>query len=346
MTQQNLATLSRIKEALQSVDVKKRFEDMLGARASQFVSSLTNCVSQSKALAECSPNSIISSALVAASFDLPIDPNLGFAALVPYNSKTGKHAQFQMMAKGFIQLAIRSGQYEGMNYAEIYEDELKKYNPITKEIEFNDTFRADSQRSKGEFQKIVGYYAWFRLKTGYSQSLYMPIDEIRVHAKKYSMSYRYDLANNTKSSRWSTDFDVMAKKTVIKLMLSKWGILSIDIQRAISDDQRVFETESGSYADNEKDVIDVAAVENPFPEEQAQIEQQPTPASIPLTDPVPQYGQTQEPAPQQMDFVGQPEPTKQATCYACNAKIDDAVKRFSEKKWGKPLCRKCQEFQA
>ena len=145
----------RVKQLLSNTEVKTRFEEMLGKKAAQFMSSIVNAVATNSGLQVCDPKSIMSAAFVAASFDLPIDSNLGFSAIVPYNA----NAQFQMMYKGFIQLAIRSGQYSTMNYAEVYEDELKYYNPITKEVVFVDPLPIDGQRSRAEFDKIVGYYS-------------------------------------------------------------------------------------------------------------------------------------------------------------------------------------------
>ena len=218
-------------------------------------------------LKKCSANSIMSAAFVAATYDLPIDSNLGFSAIVPYNEsvynqQTGQYdkiprAQFQMMYKGFIQLAIRSGYYEKMNYAVVYEDELKRYNPITGEIEFVTDFLQCTQRDAGDESKVVGYYAWFRLKTGFSQELFMSKAAVDNHAKKYSQAYRYDINKNKKSSKWTTDFEAMALKTVIKLLLSKWGILSVDMQRAIQDDQKVYDEDgNGGYGDNQPDAIE------------------------------------------------------------------------------------------
>lgn len=171
-------------------------------------------------------------------------------------------AQFQMMYKGYIQLAIRSGEYEKMNCAEVYADELVSYNPITGECRFVDDFSACKFRNEGKTDKIIGYYAWFRLRSGFTKELYMSKAEINNHAQKYSQSYRYDINDGKQSSRWSTDFDAMAKKTVIKLLLSKWGILSVEMQKAIEDDQKVYEVDSTEqYSDNQPDV---AEAENPF----------------------------------------------------------------------------------
>lgn len=269
--------VSQIKGMLGEENIKARFEEVLGKKAPQFMASIVNTVSASTQLKQCQPNSIMAAAFIAASFDLPIDSNLGFAALVPYDKNfkdpvTGKwrkvkQAQFQMMYKGFIQLAIRTGEYEKMNCSAVYQDEIIDYNPITGECQFVTDFSVCQQRSNGNTDKIVGYYSWFRLRSGFTKELYMSKSEVLNHAKKYSQSYRYDLNDNKSSSKWSTDFDAMALKTVIKLLLSKWGILSVEMQRAISDDQKTFD-ENGSedYGDNQPDVIDA---EDPF----AQIEQ-------------------------------------------------------------------------
>jgi len=217
------------------------------------MTSITNAVGSNAALQKCEANSILSSALVAATYDLPIDSNLGFSALVPYwdsSTKTFK-AQFQMMYKGFVQLAIRSGLYADMNVSEVYEDELLSYNPIMGLVEFVADFSKCTQRKEGKTDKIVGYYAWFKLLTGFGKGLYMTVDECKNHAAQYSTSYKKDLEKNSSKSKWSTDFDAMAKKTVLKLLLSRWGVLSVDMQRAIVDDQKIFdENGNESYLDN------------------------------------------------------------------------------------------------
>lgn len=270
--QKPVPVVNQVKAMLSQDNIKEKFTEVLGHKAPQFMASITNAVSGSSQLKKCPANSIIGAAFVAATYDLPIDSNLGFAAIVPYNESVYDQqrrewvkvpkAQFQMMYKGFIQLAIRSGYYEKMNYAVVYEDELVSYNPITGEVEFTRDFNACTQRMNGEYEKVVGYYAWFRLKTGFSQELFMTKSAVDNHAKKYSQAYRYDLNNNKKSSKWTTDFEAMALKTVIKLLLSKWGILSVDMQRAIQDDQKVYDEDGeGSYGDNQPDMI---PAEDPF----------------------------------------------------------------------------------
>lgn len=278
---QQISVAAQVKGILSQENVKKKFTEVLGQKAPQFMASITNTVSGSAQLKKCPANSIIGAAFVAATYDLPIDSNLGFAAIVPYNEsiynqQTRQYdkvprAQFQMMYKGFIQLAIRSGYYEKMNYAVVYEDELQSYNPITGEIKFVEDFSNCTQRDAGDDSHVAGYYAWFRLKTGYSQELYMSKKAVDNHARKYSQAYRYDLNKGKKSSKWTTDFEAMALKTVIKLLLSKWGILSVDMQRAIQDDQKTFDGEgSGGYGDNKQDIIEA---QDPFQAEQPEEEE-------------------------------------------------------------------------
>jgi recombinase, phage recT family len=246
----NNDALAEVKKLMKTDDVKSRFSMALGGKAPQFMISIINAVANNGRLKHCNPNSIMAAAMVAASIDLPVDSNLGFSALVPYNDI----CQFQMMYKGYIQLAIRTGAYEKMNCAEVYADELEMYNPITGECIFTENFSSCKDRKNKDFNKVVGYYAWFRLKSGFVKELYMSKAEITEHAKKYSSAYRKDLYERTKLSQWSINFDTMAKKTVLKLLLSRWGVLSVSMQRAIEADQKTFDANgNGSYGDNQPD---------------------------------------------------------------------------------------------
>lgn len=252
--------LQTIKQYISAENVRENFQKVLGAKAPQFLASLLSACTSNKALGECQPGSVIAAAYIAASLDLPIDSNLGFSAIVPY----GKQAQFQMMYKGYIQLAIRTGLYTNMNCSEVYEDELECYNPITGECTFAD-FKSTEQRAKGESDKVIGYYAWFKMANGFTKSFYMTTQELTEHAKKYSASYRAG-----RTSRWSTDFSAMAKKTVIKLLLSKWGALSIEMQKAIADDQKVYnEGGEGEYSDNKQEQ---EAIIDPFTETKEEVQ--------------------------------------------------------------------------
>lgn len=261
-----LTTIETVQVYFTQENVRSKFNEVLSEKAPQFMTSVVNAIRGNNALQKCEPQSIISSALVAATYDLPIDSNLGFAALVPY----GQKAQFQMMYKGFVQLAIRSGVYEDMNVSEVYEDELLSYNPITGEVELVTDFTQCTQRKEGKTDKIVGYFAWFRLLTGFRKGLYMTTDECRNHAQKYSASYKQDLKKGWTSSKWTTDFDAMAKKTVLKLLLSRWGVLSIEMQRAIQDDQKIFDADGGEYTDNPETKEIVEAVD-PFAQTESEV---------------------------------------------------------------------------
>lgn len=241
-----------VKGLLSNVNYKKRFEELLGKKAAGFISSIVN-ISNTPGLIGVDPKSIISGAVVAASMDLAIDPNLGFAYIVPYNDKKkGKVAQFQMGYKGFIQLAMRSGQYKTINATEVYEGDIKKINKLSGEIELND------ENTKTD--KVIGYLAYFRLINGFEKTLYMTTEEMEKHAKRYSQTYKSTNDYVVKNSKWSTDFDAMAIKTVIKLLLSKYGVLSIEMQTAIQADQGIINnsvadggeinSESIEYADN------------------------------------------------------------------------------------------------
>lgn len=168
-----LSVAAQVKSMISQDAVKKKFTEVLGQKAPQFLASITNVVAGSAQLKKCPATTIMSAAFVAATYDLPIDSNLGFAAIVPYNNNKynqqtrqwEKHpeAQFQMMYKGFIQLAIRSGYYEKMNCSVVYKDELVSYNPITGEVEFVTDFSKCTQRAEGKSENIAGYYAWLTI---------------------------------------------------------------------------------------------------------------------------------------------------------------------------------------
>lgn len=240
--------LTTLKGYLNNDTVKKRFQESLGdkTKSNAFISSVLTTVTNSNYLQKATPESIMNSALIAASLDLPIDQNLGFAAIVPY----GKEAQFQIMYRGFIQLAIRTGQYKKMHVTEVYADEIDYYNPITGELDFKH-HSVYAMRDGQKEEDVCGFYASFVLNSGFEKSIYIPRSIMLAHAKKYSKMYQSDLNYKKKSSKWSTDFVAMGKKTAIKQLLSKWGILSTDMQKAVTSDQKVYgDNQEGAYADN------------------------------------------------------------------------------------------------
>lgn len=217
--------------------VSTRLNDLLGKRAPQFVTSLVAAANANKALNGCKAESVISAALIAASMDLPINQNLGFAYLIPYKNKDGEVCQFQMSYKGFIQLAQRSGFYKTINASEVKEGEIVNFDRLSGEIEF----KWIEDQAKREKASTVGFVAYFKLLNGFEKSLYMTTEELNKHAKKYSKNFaKYG------SGLWSDDFDSMAKKTVLKLLISKYGPLNTQLQKAIQEDQTV----DGEYEDN------------------------------------------------------------------------------------------------
>jgi len=229
-----------LRSLLSQDNVKAKFEAILKDRAAGFTANLAVMVSNSAALAKCDPMTIVSAAVVSASLDLPLDPNMGFAYVIPY----GASAQFQIGYKGFIQLAMRSGQYKTINVTEIYDGELTAENRVTGEYSFD--FAA--KRS----DKVIGYAAYFKLINGFEKTVYWPIEKIDKHGKRFSQTYKKGFG------LWSDDFDSMAKKTVLKNLISKWGILSIEMQRAAKFDQGVvkdYETEEVEYSDNDNESV-------------------------------------------------------------------------------------------
>lgn len=238
--------MKRFNAAIASVEMQSYLASVLGEKKSSFVNNVVALVSNSSSLQQCAPLSVIYAGMKATALDLPLDPNLGFAYVIPYNNnKAGTvEAQFQIGYKGIIQLAIRSGMFSDLNVTDVREGEIKSRDILSGKISAQ---FADNRESL----PIIGYVAYFRLTTGFEHMLYMTKAEVEAHAKTYSQTYRskYDGVRN--SSKWSTDFDAMARKTVLKLLLSRWAPLSIEMKQAIQYDQAVFnEKGDSSYADN------------------------------------------------------------------------------------------------
>jgi recombination protein RecT len=201
-------------------------------------------VQTNPSLAECTNKSLLNAALLGQSLDLPQSPQLGMFYMIPYdNKKTGvKEAQFQISYKGLIQLAIRSGQYKKLHVTDIREGELKYYNAITDEY----TFTPETDMAKRINLKVIGYYAYFELVNGYKKDIYWSREQMEEHAKKYSVSYRKGW-----DSVWKSDFDRMAFKTLIKQLLSRYGVMSVEMSKAVVNDQAVLEEENDpKYVDN------------------------------------------------------------------------------------------------
>jgi len=224
---------------LQQENVKTRFEQVLGKRANAFMSSIISAVSQNKSLQDCEAGSIVAAGAIAATLDLPINPSLGMAHIVPYKVKGVAVAQFQIGWKGFVQLAMRSGQYKTLNAAIIHEGQIVKNNSFTGEMEFQEEKTSD---------KVAGYLLYFRLSNGFEKYFYMTKDQCEAHGRRYSRSYQAGFGP------WKDDFDVMAMKTVVKMGLSKYGILSVEMQTAFVADQALVDDKGNfKYVDNDDD---------------------------------------------------------------------------------------------
>lgn len=241
---------------LRNPTVVARTEALLKEDAGKFTAGLLAAVNTNPTLAQCTPVTVYNAALTAAALKLPINSSLGFAYLVPYHNnkkvvgEDGKErwvktweAQFQMGYRGFIQLAQRSGQYKRIAAAPIYEGQLIDEDPLN-----GYTFDWKAKES----DKVIGYVCRFELLNGFTNDLYMTAEEMEAHGAKYSQSYKSDKQYKNNKSLWSTDFHTMALKTVLKLNISKWGPMSVDMQKAVESDQAVIrEDGTPDYIDGE-----------------------------------------------------------------------------------------------
>ena len=239
-----------IKAFLQLPATQKKIQELVDKNSASFATSIMQIVNSNPMLLNAEPMSIFNAACMAATLNLPINNNLGFAYLVPYkNSKTGHvEAQFQLGYKGFIQLAQRSGQFERLVSLPVYKDQLIEKDLI-KGFKFNWAIDPD------EKEQPIGFYAYFKLINGFTAELYMSREQIDKHAKRYSQSYRKN------SGVWADNYEQMALKTVIKLLLSRQAPLSIEMQKAVLSDQSVIENvteENFDYLDNQTGVLDLS----------------------------------------------------------------------------------------
>lgn len=238
--------------------VKNQINKVIGGRNGQrFISSIVSAVNNNPQLQECTNQSILSAALLGESLNLSPSPQLGQYYMVPFKDKNnGMVAQFQLGYKGYTQLAIRSGQYKKLNVLAIKEGELVRYDPLNEEIEVN-LIEDEEEREKA---KTIGYYAMFEYINGFRKTLYWSKKKMQEHAKKYSQGYASDLRNNRAWTFWSKDFDAMAYKTMLRQLISKWGIMSIDMVTAIDGDMGVVSYDQDGnraveYVDNDEDVV-------------------------------------------------------------------------------------------
>ncbi|WP_148460886.1 recombinase RecT [Ligilactobacillus animalis] len=206
-----------VKQLVQNDKVKGMIANVLHDRAPQFATSIVSIVNSNRSLANVDQMSVIQSAMVAATLDLPIDQNLGYVWLVPYKGK----AQAQIGYKGYIQLAQRSGQYRAMNAVAVHEGELISWNPLTEEVAFDPMKKVSDT--------VIGYIGYFKLLNGFEKTVYWTKEQIEAHRQRFSKAGG--------NSPWKSDFDAMAKKTVLKDLLTKWGPMSTQMAVAASKDE-------------------------------------------------------------------------------------------------------------
>lgn len=246
--------LPQLKAALNAPSVKAKFEEMLGKRASQFMTSISSVVGNNALLQKADVNSIIMGAATAASMDLPLNANLGYAALVPFNSKEGCFAQLQVMTKGYVELFIRSGQCKSLICEIVRKGELVKKNKFTGEYVFDE--------SKKESDEIIGVMSAFELVNGYKKVEYMTVQEVKEHAQKFSQAYRRNAAI------WKDNWEEMMKKTCLKRLLVRWAPKSIEMQQMVTFDQAIIKGDINDmdnaqavYADNPNNKVEDAEAE-------------------------------------------------------------------------------------
>jgi recombination protein RecT len=210
-----------LKDIMGAPSVQEQFQNALKENSSVFVASVIDLYNSDTYLQNCEPKQVVMECLKAATLKLPINKNLGFAYVVPYKSN-GKHVpQFQIGYKGYIQLAMRTGQYRIINADKVYEGEFRTKNKLTGEFDLGGTAKSET---------VVGYFAHIEMLNGFAKTLYMTKEQVTSHAKKYSKSF------SKESSPWQAEFDAMALKTVLRNLLSHYGYLSVEMMGAMNAD--------------------------------------------------------------------------------------------------------------
>lgn len=261
-----VSTKKNITGYLNSSTISEYLNDVIGDKKDKFITNLVSVTNQNKDLQKCNNATLMSGALAATTLNLNLNSAFGYAYLVPFkNNKLSREkghdvyeAQFQIGYKGFIQLALRTGEYQKINAIPVYKSQFKSWNALTEEINLNalDDFSDD---------EVVGYVAYFKLTNGFEKTIYWSLSKMEKHADTYSKAFNLQISKNIKdgkipqnemwkySSFWYKDFDGMALKTMLRQMLSKWGILSEELQRGLEEDQSVIKGDNKTYIDNEDD---------------------------------------------------------------------------------------------
>ena len=262
-TNEVIKTENNLTKYLNSNAIQRYLTDVIGNNKDKFITNLISVCNQNKDLQKCTSLSLMSGALAATTLNLNLNSSFGYAYLVPFkNNKLTREkgydvfeAQFQIGYKGFIQLALRTGEYRKINAIPIYKSQFKSWDALTEDLELNnlDDFKDD---------EVVGYVAYFRLNNGFEKTIYWSKTKMEKHADTYSQAFKIEIAEKIKqklikesemwkySSYWYKDFDGMALKTMLRQLLSKWGILSEELQKALEDDQTIINGNDKVYNDN------------------------------------------------------------------------------------------------
>ena len=257
--------------------VKDQINSIVGGKdGDKFVTSIVSAVNANPTIKECTNQSILSAALLGHSLKLSPSPQLGYYYFVPFNDKNnGKVAQFQLGYKGYIQLALRSGQYKKLNVLAIKEGELEYFDPLNEDIKVNLMVDKWDEREKAP---TIGYYAMFELTNGFRKAIYWSKAQMENHAITYSPGYKAKKGYTF----WEKNFDAMAYKTMLRQLISKWGIMSVEMQTAFDADMAVIhEDGSKTYVENDSEIIDVETVEPAADDTKADK----APAEAPAEDP-------------------------------------------------------------
>lgn len=268
--------IDKLKLTLSAESVKEQFQNALGKNSDTFIASIIDLYNTDKSLQECDTNHVVMEALKAAVLNLPINKALGYAYILSFKNKGVPTPTFIIGYKGLIQLAMRTGQYKYINADVVYEGEISGRDKLTGAIDFSGEKKSD---------KVIGYFAHIELLNGFRKTLYVTVEEVAKHAKKYSPAIKYNNSVTVQSLMklagkdpsgigWLGDFDSMAIKTVLRELLSKYGYLSIEMQSAIAQD---IETDIRAERDNaiEDIVAEEVSMEEVFEEQEEQEEEPP-----------------------------------------------------------------------
>lgn len=234
--------LQRFNGVMKDTRTQEYLTSVLGSKKDQFVTTLISAVANNENLQQCEPMSLMYTAMKATALGLPIDPNLGYAAMIPFrDTKAGKTlCQFQIQRDGWMELLMRTGQVKFVANEIVHEGELVKHNKFTGEYVFDE--------DKKTSDKVIGYMAYIKLTNGFEKTVYWTVEECKAHALRYSQTFKKGYGV------WKDNFDAMALKTVLKHIIKKYAPKSVEVLSAMSDDQSVFnENNEASYKDNEPD---------------------------------------------------------------------------------------------